>query len=182
LGGIIDLISNIVNISGNPVVDAILFSIIGLISFSVAFGMVGSIFDSLGFYDSDLMSDTHWLIRVVVFVSLTWIFVEIFQFISWLLSFQWWVYVIIFVVVILVVLLLFYIKYKIRLKANTKNIEYVKIEATEKKTHTTAETIVKYDKYRCPRCGSKLVKRHGPYGDFVGCSSYPNCRYTRSKF
>lgn len=30
----------------------------------------------------------------------------------------------------------------------------------------------------CPRCGGKLVLRHGTYGDFYGCSNYPACRYT----
>lgn len=30
----------------------------------------------------------------------------------------------------------------------------------------------------CPRCGGKLVKRSGKYGDFVGCSNYPNCKFT----
>lgn len=30
----------------------------------------------------------------------------------------------------------------------------------------------------CPKCGSILVKRKGPYGQFWGCSSYPGCRYT----
>lgn len=32
----------------------------------------------------------------------------------------------------------------------------------------------------CPRCGSKLVKRNGKYGAFMGCSSYPKCRFTRN--
>jgi len=31
----------------------------------------------------------------------------------------------------------------------------------------------------CPWCGSELVKRNGKHGPFVGCSSYPKCRYTR---
>lgn len=31
----------------------------------------------------------------------------------------------------------------------------------------------------CPRCGSKLVKRNGKYGSFIGCSSYPKCRYKK---
>lgn len=31
----------------------------------------------------------------------------------------------------------------------------------------------------CPRCGSKLVKRHGKYGDFYGCSNYPKCKFTK---
>lgn len=31
----------------------------------------------------------------------------------------------------------------------------------------------------CPQCGSKLVERKGKYGKFLGCSSYPKCRYTK---
>ena len=30
----------------------------------------------------------------------------------------------------------------------------------------------------CPRCGGKLLLRHGAYGDFYGCSRFPQCRYT----
>ena len=28
----------------------------------------------------------------------------------------------------------------------------------------------------CPLCQSKMVVRHGPYGVFLGCSNYPDCR------
>ena len=31
----------------------------------------------------------------------------------------------------------------------------------------------------CPRCGGKLVKRSGKYGEFIGCENFPRCRYTR---
>jgi len=31
----------------------------------------------------------------------------------------------------------------------------------------------------CPRCGRPLVKRRGRYGEFVACSGYPECSYTR---
>ncbi|MEE1207175.1 MAG: NERD domain-containing protein [Muribaculaceae bacterium] len=34
----------------------------------------------------------------------------------------------------------------------------------------------------CPRCGGKLVERAGRYGNFYGCSNYPNCRFTRNKW
>ncbi|MBN1966127.1 MAG: type I DNA topoisomerase, partial [Anaerolineae bacterium] len=30
----------------------------------------------------------------------------------------------------------------------------------------------------CPECGSPLVVRFGRYGKFIGCSNYPECRYT----
>jgi len=31
----------------------------------------------------------------------------------------------------------------------------------------------------CPWCGSVLEKRSGRYGDFIGCTEFPDCRYTR---
>ena len=33
---------------------------------------------------------------------------------------------------------------------------------------------------KCPKCGNVLRKRSGRYGDFWGCMSYPECRYTRN--
>ncbi|MBQ9279225.1 MAG: topoisomerase DNA-binding C4 zinc finger domain-containing protein [Lachnospiraceae bacterium] len=32
----------------------------------------------------------------------------------------------------------------------------------------------------CPKCGSVLKLRNGMYGEFYGCSGYPNCRYTEN--
>lgn len=32
----------------------------------------------------------------------------------------------------------------------------------------------------CPRCGSLLVRRKGKFGEFLGCSSFPGCRYTKN--
>lgn len=32
----------------------------------------------------------------------------------------------------------------------------------------------------CPECGSILVRREGKYGDFLGCSNYPECDYTEN--
>lgn len=31
----------------------------------------------------------------------------------------------------------------------------------------------------CPQCGKALVKRKGPRGEFLGCSGFPKCRFTR---
>lgn len=38
----------------------------------------------------------------------------------------------------------------------------------------------KYDPTVCPECGGKLVERNGWSGKFIGCSNFPNCRFTRS--
>jgi len=32
--------------------------------------------------------------------------------------------------------------------------------------------------FKCPRCGSALVKRNGKNGEFWGCANYPSCRVT----
>ena len=185
---IIDLIGELVEISGNSTIDTIIFAIIGAISLSIAFGLVGIIFDALGFYDSDLMSDTHWSIRVLVFAGLTWLGVKIAQLIKWLFSFQWWVYVIAGVVLVGIIILIYYIKSC--MSENTASsatpIEPPKVETTvqteEKEEPQVVVTTNKTDnRYYCPRCHSRLVKRHGPYGDFYGCESYgkTGCRYTR---
>ena len=31
----------------------------------------------------------------------------------------------------------------------------------------------------CPECGHDLVIRFGRFGKFIGCTNYPECRYTR---
>jgi DNA topoisomerase-1 len=34
---------------------------------------------------------------------------------------------------------------------------------------------------KCPLCGHDLVGKHGRFGDYVGCSNYPACRYRPPK-
>jgi ssDNA-binding Zn-finger/Zn-ribbon topoisomerase 1 len=36
------------------------------------------------------------------------------------------------------------------------------------------------DTENCPRCGKPLEIRGGRHGDFIGCTGYPKCKYTRS--
>lgn len=33
---------------------------------------------------------------------------------------------------------------------------------------------------KCPRCNHELVVRTGKNGQFLGCSNYPNCKYTKN--
>lgn len=57
--------------------------------------------------------------------------------------------------------------------ANNPMVKQVQIEKqrdVEKKTNSMV----------CPNCGSKLIERNGRNGRFIGCSSFPKCRYTRS--
>ena len=31
-----------------------------------------------------------------------------------------------------------------------------------------------------PRCGNRLVSRNGKYGNFLGCTGFPRCKYSES--
>lgn len=33
---------------------------------------------------------------------------------------------------------------------------------------------------KCPECGGELVKRSGRYGEFIACSNFPKCKYSRN--
>ncbi len=180
---IIDLVREMIEISGNPAVDSIIFSIIAGISSAIAFGLVGVIFDELGVYDSNVMSDANGFIKVIVFFGLTYVGVKIARIIQWLFGFRWWVYVIAGVVFIGIVFLVYHIKRRIaQRKARKKQrIEEVQHETVVQEEKKEMKQTVTDNSCYCPRCHSKLVKRHGPYGGFYGCESYgkTGCRYTR---
>lgn len=58
------------------------------------------------------------------------------------------------------------------LNIDSRAIRKEHIETIQRKT----ATIVK-EPGICPRCGGTLVHRTGKYGDFTGCSNYPNCKF-----
>ncbi len=43
------------------------------------------------------------------------------------------------------------------------------------------ESKIAKESYKCPRCGGVLVRRNGKYGEFIGCSNFPKCRFTIRK-
>ncbi len=48
-----------------------------------------------------------------------------------------------------------------------------------KKTIESQKIVIPIDE-DCPKCGLPLVKRMGRFGEFVSCSGYPKCKYTRN--
>ena len=56
-------------------------------------------------------------------------------------------------------------------KERKKHIRYVK---SIKKNRELNET------NKCPKCGGNLIKKNGKYGEFMGCSNYPKCGYTKN--
>ena len=51
-------------------------------------------------------------------------------------------------------------------------------ECLKKEIENPSEAAKKVKK--CPKCGNVLRKRSGKYGEFWGCMSYPDCKYTKN--
>ncbi|MFH1860009.1 MAG: type I DNA topoisomerase [bacterium] len=55
---------------------------------------------------------------------------------------------------------------------NTKSMNKDTGEVREAKAELTDE--------KCPKCSEALILRGGKYGEFLSCSKYPECKYTKS--
>ena len=54
------------------------------------------------------------------------------------------------------------------------------LQIAEGKTKIVSQKVVIPMDEPCPECGKELVKRSGRFGEFVACSSYPKCKYSRN--
>ncbi len=61
----------------------------------------------------------------------------------------------------------------------TKAIKSVKKAKAVKPMKPMKKAPARHPNRQCPRCGSSMVRRKGPYGSFYGCSRFPYCRGTR---
>ena len=171
MGNIIEIISNFISITGNSDLDNLILIIVGAISFVFAFGIIGMVFDKLGKYDSDVMSGVHWIVRIIIFLIISGLLYALINFIKWLFSFPWWVYIILLSIIIVIFIFISYFKYKKSKKKQSGNLDIIQKNSEESKKREI-----------CPRCGGTMVERFGPFGKFYGCSNYSknNCRYTRN--
>lgn len=97
---VIDIISNICPITGDALIDSLIFFIIGIICFLIAWFLTGTIAEMLDFYNSSVMSFFHWFIRIVVFAFLLAITIGIVNFVHWISSWPLWAYILLICVVI----------------------------------------------------------------------------------
>ncbi|WEG11161.1 NERD domain-containing protein [Pullulanibacillus sp. KACC 23026] len=58
-------------------------------------------------------------------------------------------------------------------KAKKDHVRTIKTKQQEIKAKIQAR--------QCPKCGGQLVKRKGKYGEFLGCSNYPKCRFIEKR-
>ena len=65
--------------------------------------------------------------------------------------------------------------------------DYISDNRISKKDHLESLVARHNSKTRCPRCGSNLVLRVSKKGinygeEFLGCKSFPKCRFTTNEF
>lgn len=53
------------------------------------------------------------------------------------------------------------------------------LESTKTRKDDIKESLIEDADETCPKCGKSLIIRWGRNGKFIGCSGYPDCRYTR---
>ncbi len=70
------------------------------------------------------------------------------------------------------------ILYKINSTNSSKTYEKTEHIKAIKTRVRNREALIKANK--CPNCGSELIFRRGKFGDFMGCSSFPYCKFTRN--
>lgn len=97
MSGFLDFISNIIPITGNSTVDTILFALINIAAFGVAWYITGLIAELIGL-ERNGMSLIHWVVRIAVYLGLICLLCLIVKLIRWFFSFEWWVYLIIGIV------------------------------------------------------------------------------------
>jgi len=51
--------------------------------------------------------------------------------------------------------------------------------AEAEKSMEAVEWPVEFIDETCPECGKQLVIKHGRFGQFISCSNYPECKYSR---
>ena len=56
---------------------------------------------------------------------------------------------------------------------------YEKNSLTTRRRRKKKEINEKVDNMICPKCGGNLITRNGKYGEFIGCSNYPKCKYIK---
>ena len=100
--GLIDFLSNLIPITGNDIVDTIIFFVIAFIAFAIAWWITGLVAEDVD-YNSSAMSGIHWLVRVAVWMGLVLFAIGIVHLVKWFLSFEWWVYLIIGISLFLII-------------------------------------------------------------------------------
>lgn len=67
----------------------------------------------------------------------------------------------------------------IQSKLQQRNIDTLRTDSGKTKSKAPSNSILKSeieDSPLCPKCGNKMVEKNGPYGNFWGCTKFPNCK------
>lgn len=78
----------------DPIKNYIVMAIIGAIALLVAYGVVGKLYRFGLIYGREAGHVLHWIIRLIVFVTIFYVFATIIRIYNWfysLLGYKWWI-------------------------------------------------------------------------------------------
>ena len=106
---ILNIVENGMHITNNEIWDTLIFMGIGAIAYIIAYAKVG---DLASFFDfnAGLMRLLHWTLRIFLFWLIANILMFVVGLIKWLLSFAWWVYLLIGGIVALIAMIVIILK------------------------------------------------------------------------
>jgi hypothetical protein len=172
------IISNFITITGDALSDTLIIAIIFIIVGGVSYAVVGYILPEQRM--SKFRSALYWLIFIPLFLVLCFFSWMIVIFSKWLILNSSSVLIALSVFILLIsISVVIYILVHIRRRRYNSIISnsvqsQPKIEPAKPVIKQSITVPV------CKKCGSIMVKRSGKYGEFLGCTQYPKCRYTES--
>ena len=108
MSNLFNIITSLIEITKNQHLNLIILFTIGLISFLVAFGIVGAIFETLGIFPSSIMSDVHWAIRLAVFLLLSFFAIVLVKFVAFIINLDWWIHLVLILLIVSGFLIVFF--------------------------------------------------------------------------
>jgi len=91
--------------------------------------------------------------------------------------------IIIIIGIVILYILLHYIieriKQRIKDKAAKNILENFDFQKEKEEILDMTNPFIK-EEYKCPKCKRILKLRHGRFGQFWGCSNYPQCTFTKN--
>lgn len=92
----------------NPIDNYIIMGVVGIVSFFIAYGVVGVFYDEHLIGGSSIGSVLHWIIRFFVFVVIYYTIAFLIRLYKWIMGipkYVWWIALIIIVAIIVLVLI-----------------------------------------------------------------------------
>lgn len=95
---------------------------------------------------------------------------------------MFYLFFIVIIVPLLISSFIFINKRHLKIRDEVALAVFKKFDLKKEKEEIISKKYLLVDKKGiCPKCGGILIERIGKYGEFIGCRSYPMCKFTKNE-